>query len=66
MVATADPGRRGGARVDLLAGINLAGTQGVLKGQRVFAEFGMPIYQNLDGPQLETDWLLNIGVQIRF
>ena len=66
MVATADPGRRGGARVDLLAGINLAGTQGVLEGLRVFAEFGMPIYQNLDGPQLETDWVLNIGVQIRF
>ena len=66
MVATADPGRRGGARIDLLAGINLAGTQGALEGQRLFAEFGVPIYQNLDGPQLETDWVLNIGVQIGF
>ncbi len=66
MVATADPGRRGGARVDVLAGINFAGVDGVFKGQRAFAEFGLPVYQNLDGPQLETDWVLNVGVQFRF
>ena len=46
--------------------IDTGGAQGVLEGQRLFAEFGVPIYQNLDGPQLETDWVLNIGVQIRF
>ncbi len=65
-VPTADPDRRGGTRLDIAAGLNLVGTQGALKGQRVFAEFGMPVYQNLDGPQLETDWTLSIGAQIRF
>lgn len=66
MVPTADPDLRGGVRLDLLAGVNFIGTEGVLKGQRLFAEFGVPLYQNLDGPQLETDWLLNLGFLIKF
>lgn len=66
MVPTADPGRRGGTRVDILGGVNLIGTAGVARGQRLFIEFGIPIYQNLDGPQLETDWLLTVGLQFRF
>lgn len=65
-VPTADPDRRGGTRVDILGGVNLIGTAGVARGQRLFIEFGIPIYQNLDGPQLETDWLLTVGLQFRF
>lgn len=63
---TADPDCRGGARLDIAAGLNLIGTEGALKGQRVFAEFGAPVYQNLDGSQLETGWTLSIGAQVRF
>jgi hypothetical protein len=56
MVPTADPDRRAGKRVDLLLGFNLFGTSGVLRGHRIAVEAGVPIYQNLDGPQLQTDW----------
>lgn len=63
MVPTADPHRRGGKRLDLSCGANFYGREGWLKGQRLAVEFGMPIYQSLDGPQLETDWLLTVGWQ---
>lgn len=66
LVPTADPDRRGGTRIDILAGVNVIGRNGVLKEQRGFVEFDVPIYQNLDGPQLETDWLLSAGFQLKF
>ena len=66
MLATAAANLRGGDRLDLLAGVNFIGAAGVLKGQRLFAEFGVPVYQNLDGPQLETDWIATLGFQLRF
>lgn len=66
MVPTAAANLRGGDRLDLLAGVNFIGAAGVLKGQRLFAEFGVPVYQNLDGPQLETDWIATLGFQLRF
>ncbi len=61
MVPTADPELRGGTRVDALAGLNL-----IWGGQTFSVEGGVPIYQNLDGPQLETDWLLTLGWQGMF
>ncbi len=66
MVPTADPDRRGGQRLDALFGVNLYGRSGWLKGHRIGVEFGLPVYQRLDGPQLETDWLLTIGWQYAF
>jgi hypothetical protein len=66
MVPTADPDRRGGERLDLLFGVNGSAPHGVLEGARLAIEGGLPIYQSLDGPQLETDWLLTIGVQWAF
>lgn len=63
MVPTADTNRRGGTRLDLLFGVNLYQPGGALKGHRIAVEGGLPIYQQLEGPQLETDWLMTIGWQ---
>ena len=63
MISTADPDRRAGARLDVLAGLNLYGNKGWLRGHRIGLEFGVPVFQNLDGPQLETDAVFTIGWQ---
>jgi len=55
---TANPGLRGGDRIDLLLGLTLYESKGKYKGNRLGIEFGVPIYQSLQGPQLETDWTL--------
>jgi hypothetical protein len=66
MVPTADPKSRGGKRIDLLFGLNLYVPKGVLKGQRTAIDFGIPVVQSLDGPQLETDWYFTVGWQASF
>ena len=65
MVPTADTDNQGGNRLDLLFGMNFYVPEGptLIKGQRLAVEFGFPIYQDLDGPQLETDWVLWLGWQ---
>ena len=63
VVAPADPDRRAGTRLDLLFGVELFAPSGTLKGQRLGIEVGAPIYQSLDGPQLETDWRIGVGWQ---
>lgn len=62
-VPTAYPNLRSGGRIDFLLGINFIATDGFFKGHRLAIEGGLPIYQNLDGPQLETDWLMTVGWQ---
>ena len=34
--------------------------------QEIAAEAGVPLYQNLDGPQLETDLIVTVGAQYAF
>lgn len=63
-VPTAKPNLRGGERVDALVGVNFYFRKGALKGNRIAIEYGMPIYQSLDGPQLEVDDMLQIGWQL--
>ena len=63
MVPTADPDLRGGTRLDLLAGLDYMFHSGALAGSRLAIEGGLPIYQDLDGPQLETDLILTAGWQ---
>ena len=62
-VPTADPRRRGGSRLDASFGINaiLPGTPA-----RVALEIGAPIWQDLDGPQLSTEWWTMFGTQLSF
>jgi len=66
LVPTARADLRKGHRLDLLPGVNFAAPTGVLAGHRLAFEFGVPVYQKLDGPQLETDWRLVVGWQKAF
>lgn len=61
LVPTADPDLRAGRRLDVLLGLNLFALEGRLAGNRIGVEGGVPIYQWLDGPQLETDYRLSIA-----
>ena len=65
-VPTADPARQGGRRLSLLVGANLSAPGGPLRGHRVALELGAPLYQSLDGPQLESDWTMTAGWQLGF
>ncbi len=66
MVPTADPNLRGGERVDLLLAFNAYAPSGTLDGIRAAVEVGFPVYQSLDGPQLETDLRLNVVLNWTF
>ena len=63
MVPTADASRRGGTRLDVLAGLNVFMPDGHLKGHRIAIEGAIPVLQNLDGPQLKTQWTFTFGWQ---
>ena len=64
MVPTADPNLRGGTRVDVLVGVNFVPP--ALNSLRLAVEAGVPVYQKLDGPQLETDLVFTLGAQYTF
>ncbi len=66
VIPTADPDLRGGTRLDLGVGVNVYLPENFLPGGRLAAEFELPIYQSLEGPQLETDWQLTVGIQSAF
>ena len=66
MIHTADPDLRGGQRLDLSLGFNWQARSEALRGHRLALEFGVPVIQDLDGPQLETDWILTLGWQRSF
>lgn len=63
MVPTANTYNQGGKRVDLAFGINLAKTKGFFRNHRLSAEIGVPVYQHLDGPQLNTQFFVTGGWQ---
>ncbi|MEZ8303351.1 hypothetical protein AB6C61_05820 [Vibrio splendidus] len=62
-VQTAQTDFQGGDRVDLLWGVNFLAKEGSLKGHRFALEAGFPVFQNLNGPQLETEYTLTGGWQ---
>ena len=62
MTPTADPDLRGGQRVDLAVGINW-----IIPGSatnRLALELIKPVYQDLNGPQMEADYSLLVGWQL--
>jgi len=65
-VQTANPDNHGGEQVQALFGVNLAGQSGALKGHRLAIEYGLPLYRDMNGPQLETDSVLTLGWQKAF
>jgi len=63
-VPTKNPELRGGSRVDALLGINYVAHS--LNYMRFAFEVGKPVYQDLNGPQLETDLIFTLGTQYTF
>lgn len=66
VVQTADPNRQGGATYNFGFGLNLLIPDGMFQGLRLAAEYVVPVYEDLDGPQLETDALWIFGAQFSF
>lgn len=58
MTPTSDPQASGGQRLDLLLGAT-----GVFGSHRVGLEVGKPLYEDLNGPQMETDLIFSFGYQ---
>jgi len=56
----------GGTRVDIPVGLSYVFSAGVLEGHRLAAELQIPVYQDLNGPQLGTRWALTVGWQKSF
>jgi hypothetical protein len=61
-----DPNRQGGGRIDMLGGVNLYVPRGALKGLRLVLEGGVPVYENLDGPQLSREFSAAAGLSYSF
>ncbi|MEM6326431.1 MAG: transporter, partial [Bacteroidota bacterium] len=67
MVPTARTDLRGGTRADLSVGANVSLPDGnPLHGLRIAGEVATPLYQSLNGPQLETDLTFTLGAQFAF
>jgi hypothetical protein len=56
---TTDPNATGGKRLDVSLGLN--GFFG--NGHSVGVEVAVPTYQDLNGPQMETDWIVSLAYQ---
>lgn len=65
-VQTANPDFHGGHLLDGHLGINLIGPSGFLMDQRLAIEVGIPFWQSLHGPQLQTTSVLTLGWQYAF
>ena len=65
-VTTAYKRNYGGERLDAIFGINLYVPSGTLKGQRIAVDIRLPLWQDLNGYQLETDAVLTLGWQMAF
>ncbi len=64
MVPTVNADLLGGQRLDVPLGANFWVASGALRGLRVLAEYALPVWQNLNGPQLETTGVFTVGVQL--
>ena len=61
-----DASKQSGARLDLLLGLNFYVPDGPLKGNRFSIEGGVPLYQNIAGPNMAVDWLITVGWSFSF
>ena len=59
-----DPKRQGGARLDLGPGLRIA--RPGRGGPALAFEASWPVYQSLNGPQIENDWQLHAGLEWLF
>jgi hypothetical protein len=61
-----DPELQGGKRLDGFLALNLQVPGGRLAGHRLAFEFGGPLFESLDGPQMSHDWGMNVGWEYAF
>ncbi len=61
-----NPDVSGGERIDVLLAINYIQLDGMLANNRLAVEFGIPVYQRLNGPQLGLSYMLSLGWQWSF
>jgi len=57
----ADPDNYGGTKIDGAVGASVS-----LGPASLGLEFGVPLYQNLNGPQMKTSWFMTAGLQVMF
>jgi hypothetical protein len=62
----ADPDTRGGKRLSAGAGINIRIPDGLLARHRLAVEYLTAVYEDFDGPQLQSDGVLVAGWQYDF
>lgn len=61
-----DTSSTGGKKLEFLVGANFIASDGILKGNRFGIEGGVPVYQKLNGIQLENDYKVTLGWQKSF
>jgi hypothetical protein len=61
-----DPTKLWGERLDFLAGLNFYIPNGPLRGNRFSLEGGVPVYQNIGGPNLGVSWLITVALNYTF
>ena len=64
-VTTADPDNYGGEFISASVGFNIVPPK-MLEGAEIGAEFTLPVYQDLNGPQMERDYGFTLGVSYSF
>ncbi len=62
-IPTADPDLRAGRRLELGPHVNFVVPLPGERSLRLAFEMLFPVHQDLDGPQLETDWTMVLGTQ---
>lgn len=65
-VSTADTSNYGGQSVNLAAGVNLLADEIGLENHSFLVEYELPIYQNLNGPQLGVQHSITANWQVTF
>ena len=65
-VQTADPDNYGGERISASIGVNYIVPAGIMEGHRFAVEATLPVYQDLNGPQLKRDNAIVFGWQKSF
>ena len=63
---TANPDFYGGERVSLSLGLGLTGQKGIYKDHGLGIEATIPLYQDLNGPQLARDYALTVAYRKSF
>ncbi|TVP58245.1 MAG: transporter [Gemmatimonadales bacterium] len=61
-----DPALQGGTRVNGFLAVNLQVPSGPFAGHRVALEWGGPLLESLNGPQISADWTFNLGWEYSF